>query len=574
VANAVAQVVQAAEAADDLGEALEAGDEGRAASAVGNLTGGVLGTAGSLVDGVAGTMPEEAQGALNTVANVTRGAAGAARVTEQVVSTFQAVERAVSGRAVRFRTSAEVDRLVAERASGKQRLGELYEFKVLVEHSEEGGLDGESVDALLSHPARVGVNREHGDGEVSGMLRRVEMLSVASSHHGHAHYELTLVPKLWRLRLVTRSRVFMDMTHLEVVLAVLEEHGFDAGRYVLDHTEESYPTHETVVQYRESDFDFVYRLLQHNGIHTRFEQNPRGEALVLGDRNASFVPVPSHEELRYHPQDFAPDDGAPRVFEMRQIREPRVGEVILRDFNWRTPHAPVRAEAPVDEATGYGSLDLYGEHVHDEAEARRLATVRAEEQLVGGHRFVGKTSLRGVAPGTYFDLSGHPHGEMNRRYLVIATDEAMDEGHAYFNTFTAIPFDVTYRPRRTVRWPRVNGAVHAIVDGEARSTATPIDDAGRYRLVLPYDVGGAAGGRASRWVRRAQPSAGAGYGMHLPLHIGTEVAVVHLNGDPDRPLIVGAVPNAATEAPVIAANAPQSVIRTGSGVVFELDDDC
>ncbi|HBQ14767.1 MAG TPA: hypothetical protein DEF51_27775 [Myxococcales bacterium] len=75
-------------------------------------------------------------------------------------------------------------------------------------------------------------------------------------------------------------------------------------------------------------------------------------------------------------------------------------------------------------------------------------------------------------------------------------------------------------------------------------------------------------------MRRAQPSAGEGYGMHFPLHIGSEVAIVHVNGDPDRPLIVGAVPNAATQSPVIAGNAPQSRIRTGSGVVFELDDDC
>jgi type VI secretion system secreted protein VgrG len=125
-----------------------------------------------------------------------------------------------------------------------------------------------------------------------------------------------------------------------------------------------------------------------------------------------------------------------------------------------------------------------------------------------------------------------------------------------------------------VPWPRLDGLTNAIVDGESRSTAAPIDGEGRYRVVLPLHEAATEGGRASRWVRRAQPSAGAGYGMHFPLHIGTEVAVAHVNGDPDRPVIVGAVPNASTGSPVVGANATQSRIRTGSGLVFELDDDC
>jgi len=573
VADGVSNVVRAAEGARDLGEALEAGDEGRAATAVGNLAGGVLGTAGAAIDGVAGVVPEEAREGLSTAAQVARGVGGAARATERVVQTVQQVERTISGRRVSFHTTAELgEELTAERITGSGELSGLYRYEVLVEHQGEGGLDEDSVDELIRHPARLNLSRGTTDGEVYGVVRRVQMLSVGASTD-RTHYELTLVPKLWRLTQVTRSRVFQEMTHLEVVLEVLAEHGFDAGQLVQDQTEESYPTHENVVQYRETDFAFVSRLLQHNGIHYRFEQHPRAEVMVLGDRNASFVPVPTADELRYHPHEFPAEDGEPRVWDLRHVREPRVEQVHLRDYNWRTPQQPVRAEADVDEA-GYGYLDLYGEHIPNDAEARRLAAVRGEEQLASARRFIGKTALRGVLPGTYFDLTGHPHPELNRRYLVIEADEAIEDGHVYVNTFTAIPFDVTYRPRRTVPWPRIDGAVNAIVDGEARSTATPIDDQGRYRLVIPYDIGAEAGGRASRWVRRAQPSAGAGYGMHAPLHIGTEVAVVHVNGDPDRPIIVGAVPNAATESPVIAENATQSCLRTGSGGVFEIDDDC
>ncbi len=576
VAEGASEIARAAQAGQDLAAAADAGDEARVAGAVGNLAGGVLGTAGAAVDGLAGAVPEDARGAVSTAAQVLRGAAGAARATEQVVAGIQQVERAILGRLAVFQTGADLseeDRLVVEEAHGRQTLSDLYEFKIRVMHDNEGGLSDELIDELLVEPARLGLNREAlGAGDVYGVLSRFEMLAM----HGRrpTYYDLTLVPKLWRTTLVKRTRVFQQMTHLEVVLEVLHQHGFDPGTHVSDHTEETYPTHEYVVQYQETDFDFMRRLLAHNGIHFHLTQDPGTEALVLGDRNAAFTPVELADELVYHEHAFAPESDEPRVWDLRRIRQPRFGAVVVRDYNWRTPHHPLRAEQAADEATGYGFLDLFGEHFRDDAEGARLARVRAEEQLVEREVFVAKTALRGVRPGSYFDLVHHPNPDLNQRYLVISSDEQMDDGHTYVNEFRAIPFSVTYRPPRLVPWPRIDGLSNAIVDGEARSTDTPIDEQGRYRVVLPFDETAANGGRASRLVRRAQPSAGAGYGMHLPLHIGTEVAISHVNGDPDRPIIVGAVPNAAAGSPVVSDNAGQSRIRTGSGVVIELDDAC
>ncbi len=476
---------------------------------------------------------------------------------------------------VAFQTGAELadeDHLYAERASGKQTLSGLYEFKVVVRHERDGGLDDETIDELLNHGARLGLRRgSAGVGDVHGIINRVEMLPTSGPRV--SFYELTIVPKLWRLTLVTRSRVFQDMSHLEVVLEVLRLHGLDPDTHVFDETEEEYPPREYVVQYRETDYAFVRRLLSHNGIHLSFGQDPGTETILLGDRNAAFRSLQEHDELVYHPHDAPPPDNYPAVWAVRRVRQPRVRSVVLRDYNWRVPHHPLRSEEAVDETTGYGFLDLFGDHFRDDEQGARLSTIRSEEQRVGGDLLLGETSLRDVRPGSCFDLTGHPCQVLNRRYVVIETSEQMADGHAYANTFTAIPFDVTYRPP-LLPWPRVEGVVNAIVDGASRSTATPIDDDGRYRVVIPFDEAAAAGGSASRWVRRAQPSAGAGYGMHFPLHIGTEVAISHINGDPDRPVILGAVPNASTTSPVVGTNAPQSRIRTGSGVVIELDDDC
>ena len=115
--------------------------------------------------------------------------------------------------------------------------------------------------------------------------------------------------------------------------------------------------------------------------------------------------------------------------------------------------------------------------------------------------------------------------------------------------------------------------MHGFVDGEAPGTAAPIDDLGRYKILLPLDSVAEPGGRASRFIRMAQPSSGADYGMHFPLHIGVEVVIVHLDGDPDRPVIMASVPNADTVSPVVQGNATQSRIRTSTGIMIEMDDD-
>ena len=503
-----------------------------------------------------------------------RGAAGAARSVEQVVHAYQTIERAIN-RHIVFQTGAIGDvhgQLKALSAQGRRTLSDLYEWTIQVEHDEDGGLDDETLDQMLSSAARLGFS-EHSmaAGEIYGVLERIEMQPMTGPRP--THYTLTLAPRLWRLTLTRRSRVYQDKTHLDVVIEVLRQHGLDVGTHVFDHTEETYPTHEYVVQHDETDFAFVSRLLAYEGIHFHIKTLPGVDAIVLGDRNAHFDPVEDHEELVYHPHDFAPEDGEPRVWELHRVRQPRTACAVLRDFNWRTPHQVLRLEETADERSGYGFLDDFGAHFRDQAEGTRLARIRAQEQLVQREVYTGKTSIRGVAPGTWFELTEHPNPTLNQRYLVIATDVRMDEGHTYVCTFDAIPFSVTYRPPRTVPWPRIHGLTNAIVDGEQRSPATPVDEEGRYRVVVPLDEAATAGGRASRWVRRAQPSAGDGHGMHFPLHIGTEVALAFTNGDPDRPVIVGAVPNAATPSPVTSANATQWRMRTASGVEFEVEDD-
>ena len=142
----------------------------------------------------------------------------------------------------------------------------------------------------------------------------------------------------------------------------------------------------------------------------------------------------------------------------------------------------------------------------------------------------------------------------------------------YLSRFEAIPFEVQFRPERVTPWPRIHGILHAHIDADTSGDYAQIDELGRYRVRLPFDSSGRQGSSASRWIRLAQPYAGAGYGSHFPLHKGTEVLLAHIDGDPDRPIIVGSVPNPHTISPATSANATQSVVNTASGIRIEMED--
>jgi type VI secretion system secreted protein VgrG len=141
------------------------------------------------------------------------------------------------------------------------------------------------------------------------------------------------------------------------------------------------------------------------------------------------------------------------------------------------------------------------------------------------------------------------------------------------NEFVAIRNDVVYRPKRVTPRPTIAGVLYATVDGPNLGLPAPIDSLGQYKVVLPFDVAAEGGGKCSRWIRMAQPMSGPNYGVQFPLHEGAEVLLAHVEGDPDRPIIVGSPPNTLNVAPVTSANPTKSIMRTLSGITVEFQDD-
>jgi len=317
----------------------------------------------------------------------------------------------------------------------------------------------------------------------------------------------------------------------------------------------------------------VSRLLEHWGIFYFFEQEPDGEKMVIADGSSAFVAHADHETVPYLTHlDQGDDSSTGGISELGRVHEIQPSRIDLKDYNWRHPRVTPEGEYPADEASGHGTLHIYGEHIKDPQEGVELAQIRAEQLLVDREIYNGCTNVLELLPGHKLLLNGYPSGDLDQDYVLTSIEDDIKSGGAVERRFTAIPYSVPYRSKQRTPKPRVPGTTHAHVDGEVAGAAAPIDELGRYKLLFPFDRVAEAGGRASRWVRMAQSSTGSNYGMHLPLHIGCEVAILHIGGDPDRPLIVGAVPNAETISPVTQEDATKSRIRTKSGILIEMED--
>ncbi|MEM9191236.1 MAG: type VI secretion system tip protein TssI/VgrG [Myxococcota bacterium] len=474
---------------------------------------------------------------------------------------------------------------------GGDQLNAPYAYELLVQTEQDGGLDEATLVDLTRRRVSFWFGREGGMDTIHGVVQAIELRPPMAS--SPVSYTITVVPELQRLALGRRSRVFHSMSYPAIVRRVLRDVGWtedtefefrlsrsarspadpsilpDPGQGDDDFVD--YPAREYTVQYEESDLQFIQRLLEHEGIHYRFVQGDEREKLVFGDDNAHFEET---VDISYQPNFDGSD--TPVVRRLSQKRVLRPARVDLRDYNWRTPSVSPEGTSDVD-TQGYGFVAGYGEHFRDPAEGQRYAVLRAEELTAEQVRYQGTSTHTGIRPGARVRLEGCPLPDLDQEYVVVAVEQSVrleEDGVRPFEmSFVAQAFDVPFRPPRVTPRPRIDGVMHARIDGEVAGMVAPIDDDGRYRVRLPYDSGTYVQGRASRWIRMAQPTAGQGYGMHFPLHVGVEVMLSHVGGDPDRPVIVGSIPNRETVTPVTRENATQSQVRTRSGILMEFEDD-
>ncbi|MCB9596901.1 MAG: type VI secretion system tip protein VgrG [Sandaracinaceae bacterium] len=460
---------------------------------------------------------------------------------------------------------------------GIEELSTPYRYDVGIECHVDGGLSAEDVQSLLYGRCGVAYG-PHGINKINGVISEISTSS--PNPEGVVGYRFVVRPRLWRLGLTRRSRIFNEMSIPDVLTAVFTtDYGWVDGTDFELKLDGTYDTREYVVQFEETDFEFVSRWMERLGIFYTFEQTDDGDKLVLLDSNAGVLGVPGLAgPLSYSLQ----TDGAMTpnaVAEIRQTNRAKEGQVHVRDYNWRSS-ATVTATAPVDPDHGYGVYGEWGLHFGDDGAGATLAQVRAEAILTRAETYVGISAVPDFSVGYHFEVQNCPRGDLDKKYLITRVHHHVTRaGHGagsstdYRNEWAAIAFDTPFRPTTWTPWPRVTALVNAIVDGAGGGTAAPIDSLGRYRVQFPWDMHPGATGSATRWIRMAQATTGNDYGMHFPLHLGCEVVIAHVGGDPDRPIIVGSVPNSNNPQHVQSDRATRNVIRTIAGIEIDFEND-
>ncbi|MBL9023422.1 MAG: type VI secretion system tip protein VgrG [Myxococcales bacterium] len=410
-----------------------------------------------------------------------------------------------------------------------------------------------------------------------GVISYVELVRSVS---GSSVFLLRLVPQLQLLSLGTHSRVFTNATIQEILGSVLTEYGLEEGTD-FEFAVAGGPPEAHVCQYKETDLDFVHRWLEREGWAYFFDHRGGTDKLVITD--AKSWPSLRTEAVRYRPQAREESYAAEAFAHFSGTRRARPAGVVLRDYDYLKPSQPLEGKANVGDRGG--RVVAYGQRAFTSGEIDRLAAARAELFKSEAKRFTSRGAATHVQTGFTFELSEHPLPDWNTEYLILEARHFGQEsvqvgipelelGHrdTYRVEVVSSRADVPFRPPLRTPWPTVDGYQNAIVDGAGSSPYALIDDDGRYAVKFVFDEGRGKDGKASTWVRMAQPHGGGVEGHHFPLRKGTEVLCAFLGGDPDRPVIVGAVPNAEKPSLVKAANASQNIIQTGSESYLTIED--
>jgi len=387
-------------------------------------------------------------------------------------------------------------------------------------------------------------------------------------------YRAEIVPTLALLRHRVDVRIFQRKSVTDIIEQVFKDAGLTDYKM---QTNATYGPLDYCVQYNESDFVFVSRLMEENGIFYFFQHEQTKHTLVLADQSSAHKPCPDQEKARYQrTAGGALEDDVIIAWETR--REFRSGKVTLSDYNFETPSSSLLVNDPTTvRIADNDKYELYaypGEYVK-KGDGDTLARLRMQAEEVNSVVAVGGSSCRTFASGYRFTLTEHFDSAVNGDYVLTevshnasvgsyARDSSDHSEARYSNRFTCIPFATPYRPDRLTPRPAVHGVQPAIVVGESGEEIW-VDKYGRVKVQFFWDRAGKKNAQSSCWVRVAQPWAGKQWGFVQLPRIGQEVLVAFEEGNPDRPIIVGSVYNAEQMPPyTLPDNQTQSGIKTRS----------
>ncbi len=566
-------------------------------------------------------------------------------------------------------TGRDVDEFSVIRFKGSEGLCQLYRFEIDLASPSPGA----PLTGIVGKPAVLSINTSSGEKWFHGIVGRMEMTGETV---GQTYFRAELVPALWLLTHRYCSRIFQNKNVKELITEVLTQAGIPSDRFNLDRLTATYETREYCVQYRETDFNFICRLMEEEGIWYYFEQAQDKHVLILAEKKADYAPIPDDAKLPYHPPTGlnVEDD---HVYRFRLAQAIRPGAVTLTDFNFENPKLNLESKADNARDAGLMFSDYPGEYMAQDrgtAVAKRRS-LEFEARRIVGH---GQSNCRRLGPGKTFTLIEHPAAGFDGAYLItrithqgkeaiartstgsngrgsildarshqaiiaarnndnpviaelanallqlvsrfragdptanralsewlyhagqVSRDLSSNSGAAggnplewlsipnlisdlaqtsvidfdtpvYDCDFECIPASVEFVPSKVTPWPVMRGTQTARVVGP-KDEEIQVDKFGRVKVQFPWDLQGNEGGQpklhgadSSCWIRVCQGWAGGQYGIMFIPRVGQEVVVDFLEGDPDKPIIIGRVFNADHMPPYeLPKEKTKSVIKTNS----------
>lgn len=376
------------------------------------------------------------------------------------------------------------------------------------------------------------------------------------TEQGITRYRAELRPWLWMLTLATDCKVFQNQSVPDIVTAVFSGLGFTCTNSLTG----TYTALPYCVQYRETSFDFVSRLLEGAGISYFFKHASGSHTLVLADDASAFSTCAGLSTANYGggtPED--PDEDTVGSCDWQQQVLP--GKLSLNDYSFTTPSTSLLATA--NAASGTIPVYDYPGGFLTQSDGETVAGLRLAADETWASVLRGRSWCRAFVPGCTFTLAGHDRSTLNQAYLITSVSHTAGQ-EGYVNHFEAIPTTATYRPPLNTAAPVIAGAQTAVVVGPSGNEIYT-DQYGRIKVQFHWDRVGTSDENSSCWIRVAQGWAGQGWGTIFLPRVGMEVVVTFLEGNPDAPLVTGCVYNAQQTVPyALPANQTRTTLRTSS----------
>jgi type VI secretion system secreted protein VgrG len=456
----------------------------------------------------------------------------------------------MSNRSLSVTTPLPPDKLLVRSATVTEQLGQPFEMQIELLSRDEG-LD---FDALLGQDICLSLKLANGNTRYFHGL--VAGLSQCGRLGNYACYRARAVPWLWFLTRTTDCCIFQkkdapqNCSVPDILKKVFADHGFTDVKYGLTRP---YRARDYCVQYCESDFNFVQRLMEEEGIYYYFTHARDKHTLVLADAYGCHTVFPGYATVDYFPPSENVVRDVDHICDWALSRNIQSGKYVTTDYDFTKPRTQLQTQYVMARSVPRADYEVfeYPGKYQTRSEGDFYSRARLERMQAGYETVRGAGNVRGMAVGSLFTLKRYPRRDQNREYLVVSATHRMDAGgyesgspaeDTYSCSFEAIDAKEPFRPRATAFKTRVTGPQTAQVVGPAGEEIFT-DKYARVKVKFHWDRDPARDENSSCWVRVSQVWAGKGWGSVSIPRIGQEVVVDFLEGDPDQPLIVGRVYN-------------------------------